>query len=261
MRPCVFTHRYVASVCGDRKKRGVDLAAALASHGASCKTGKIWPATNMDASPSAGKLAPLPQSAPTAKRNQVVPAIPGSTVSSGGVSLPPPPLAPGMRPLAPHTSYTQNPPPMAPQMQMSSQPPASHLGGSSGGPNGERADVLPPLQGASGDGLTPRQPLPQVGVHQTPHRTANPEPGPSRRGSQAQTDYARLAEQKAMAVSNAQARQAAASAASAGAGSSRDPAHGRRKDSVVSQAAAGASKMLQRASTWVCDGASPLRRL
>ena len=222
----------------------------LLSHGASCKTGKIWPATNMDASPSAGKLAPLPQSAPTAKRNQVVPAIPGSTVSSGGVSLPPPPLAPGMRPLAPHTSYTQNPPPMAPQMQMSSQPPASHLGGSSGGPNGERADVLPPLQGASGDGLTPRQPLPQVGVHQTPHRTANPEPGPSRRGSQAQTDYARLAEQKAIAVSNAQARQAAASA---GAGSSRDPAHGRRKDSVVSQAAAGASKMLQRASTWVCD--------
>ena len=25
MRPCVFTHRYVESVCGDRKKRGVDL--------------------------------------------------------------------------------------------------------------------------------------------------------------------------------------------------------------------------------------------
>lgn len=220
----------------------------LLSHGASCKPGKIWPATNMDASPSAGKLAPLPQSAPTAKRNQVVPAIPGSTVSSGGVSLPPPPIAPGMRPLAPHTSYTQTPPPMAPQMQMSSHPPASHIGGSSFGPNGERADLLPPLQGASGDGLTPRQPLPQVGVHQTPHRTANLEPGPSHRGSKAQTDYARLAEQKAIAVSNAQARQAAASA---GAGSSRDIDHGRRKDSIVSQAATGASKMLQRASTWV----------
>lgn len=110
-----------------------------------------------------------------------------------------------------------------------------------------------------GDSLTPREPLPQVGVHQTPRRTADPGQSssqgaspsrPDQAGRQsAKTDYARLAEQKATAVSDALAVNAAA--ASAGAGSSRDPSGGRSKGSVVTQAAAGASKMLQRASTLV----------
>jgi len=130
-----------------------------------------------------------------------------------------------------------------------------------GAPNGERADTLPPLQGANVEGLTPREPLPQVGVHQTPHRTANPGQSSSQGASRpdqagrasAKTDYAKLAEQKATAVVDAQRRSAAAAAAaSAGAGSSRwgshqHPAGGRRNVSIIAQAA----RLFKRASTLV----------
>ena len=229
-----------------------------------CVTGTIWPATNMDAETSADNSGASGQSAPTSKRNQVAPAGPGSTVTSGGVSLPPPPLAPGMQPGADgHTSYTQNAPPTVPQVQMGGP---GRVGGSPplgrGGANGERADMLPPLSGgASGDGsgYTPREPLPQVGVHQTPQRTANPAQSSSqgasrpdqagRPPSSAKSDYARLAEQKASAVSDALAGNAEASAA--GASRSSIPPRGGRKGSIVVQAAAGASRMLQRAGTWV----------
>ena len=69
---------------------------------------------------SVGKLAPLPYSA-TSKRSQVAPLqMLGTPPSSSVVTqpLPPPPLAPGMQPLGPHSTYVQPPPRMGPQMQM-----------------------------------------------------------------------------------------------------------------------------------------------